>query len=284
MAGAVPSNTRRSAGHHTGPAIFSPTNSTVLLVFGPRIIHYISLEGRSAARSGGRGSISALHSCMLVCRAWVPVARRYLQKTVLSRIWILAVQQSESISNRSNLSIPPSAYPFLRAARSMCRNPLLRMLLDTGFFSVTSISLGSRSAVIACDVGGLCRTIASLAPLRHLQLVYLAWASSGSNDSQPPVTSHSCAHPHRIDVWAQRDWLLDIHSAHFITWLARSGTASELMEIHFECMMILDEQLLAAVAAVIDASHGSLQDLSLSVSPDLAISPRKYPWSITVDP
>ena len=276
MAGDVPSNTRRSTGHHTGPAIFGSTNSTVLLVFGPRIIHYISLEGRSAAHSGGRRSISALCSCMLVCRAWVPVARRYLVQTVLSRIWILAVQQSESICNRSDLSIPPSAYPFLRAARSMRRDLLSKMLLHTGFSSVTSIELGSRSTVIACDIDSLCRTVASLAPLRNLRLRHLAWASSGTNDSQLLVASPSRARLHWIDVLAERSWLLDTRSAHFITWLARSGTASELMSIHFECMMILDEQLLAAVSAIVDASHGSLRWLFLSVGPDLAISSRKY--------
>ena len=223
-----------------------------------------------------------MHSCTLVCRVWAPVARRYLLQTLLSRVWVLAVQRSESIG--SYLSIPPAAYPFLCAARSMLRNFLPKALLHIAFSSVTFIELGSQVAIIACDVDGLCRTIASLDPLRNLGLVYLAWADSGSNHSRLPETSPSRARLSRIDVRAERSWLLDIRSVHFITWLAHSGTASELTRIHFEWMMILEKRLLAAVAAVVDASNSSLRELFLGVGPDLAICSREYPWSFPVDP
>ena len=287
MAGVVPGDAPRPMEHSSGLDVLCSTNSAVLLVLGPHIVHHIFFESRPAAHYRSHRSVSTLRSCMLVCRAWAPVARRYLQQTMLSRVWFLAIQQLGSSGDHSSLSIPPAAYPVLRAARSMLRNPLPKVPAGTVFSSVTWIELGSpwmlNRVAITCDVDRLCQTIASLAPLRNLRLVHLAWASSGSKHSQLPVASHSCAHLHRIDVWAQWDWLLDIHSAHFITWLARSGTASELTDIHFERMMILEERLLAAVAAVIDASKCSLQRLFLNIGPDLAIYSRRYLWSFTVD-
>ena len=284
MPGVVPGDARRFTKRPLGPIILGSTNSKVLLVLGPRVIHHISFESYSTADSRGRETVSALRSCMLVCRAWAPVARRYLHKTALFRVWFLAVQQLKCISNHSSLCIPPAAYPFLRAARSMFRNPLPKVPLDIALSSVTSVVLGSWRSVIACDVDGLCRTIASLAPLRDLQLMNLAWAGSRSNNSHLPVTPHSRARLHGIIIWAERYWLLDLRSAHFITWLAQSGTASKLSCIRFDWMMILEERLLAAVAAVIDASKHSLRRLYLGVGLDLAIHSRKYPWSFTTDP
>ena len=272
----MPSDTRRPARHPITPSNLVSVNSKikVLPILEPRIFHHISSWRSSAADS--REAVRALRSCALVCRAWAPVARRYLQEAAFSRAWFRTRRQLESIINRSGLSIPPVAHPFLRAACSMVCSPLPKVPLDTAFSSFTFIELGSRGAAIACNVGDLCRTVAFLAPLQNLRLRHLAWAGSGSNHSQSPVNAHSRARPHEICIWAERDWLLDTRSAHFITWLARSGTASELMSIHFERMMLLEELLLAAVAAVIVASKGSLQELRLSVSPNLAIHLREY--------
>ena len=285
MAGVIHSDARRSTRHPTGlAAIFGSTKPTVLLVLEPRIIHCISFEGRSTARSRGRGSVSVLHSCILVRRAWTLVTDGYLRQTALFRVWFLVVQQLENTSNYSSLFIPPSAYPFLHAAPSILHSiSLMKGPPSIALSSITSIELGSWRAVIACDVDGLCRTIASLGPLRDLRLRHPAWASSGSNHSQLSVASPSHARLRQIDVWAEQNWLLDIRSVHFITWLVQSGTAGELMSIHFEGMVILDERLLAAVAAVVDESNGSLRELFLSVGPDLSICSRKSPWPSTID-
>ena len=220
-----------------------------------------------------RGVVGTLRSCVLVGRPSAPVARRHPLKVAFSRVWSLAARQLESVRK---YSIPPTAHPSHHTGHSMLPSPLSMAPLDTAFSSVTSIELGSWDAVIACDVDGLCRTIVSLGLLRDLRLVHLAWGGEGSNSSQMLVTSHSSARPHEIVICARHNWLLDVRSAHFITWLARSGAASQLKSIHFERMMILDKRLLAAVATVINTSKGSLQHLFLSVGPDLTISSRKY--------
>lgn len=250
-----------------------------MLVLGPRIIHHIS-PGRSSV-ADSREAVHTLRSCMLVCRPWAPVARRYLQDAVSSRIWSLVVRQVESTGERRALSVPAAVYPFLHAARSMLRHPLLKIPLGIFFASITSVELGSWDPdSVACSVDGLCRAITCLESLQRLELVYLAWADSGLEYiySHLPVTSHTRTRLHEIHIYGELDWLEDIRSTHFITWMARSGTASELMAIHCERMMIFEEPLLAALAAVIDASRGSLRELYLGVGPDLDTWSRKFPY------
>ena len=230
-----------------------------------------------------REAVNALRSCTLVCRAWAPAARRHLQQAAFSGIWSLVVRHLDSIDKDLDPSMLPAAYPILQAARSMLHNPRPKAPVGTYFSSITHLTLGSqnpdRVAIICVDA--LCRAIASLEPLRQLKLMYCTWGDSGSYHSQPPVhSSHSHTRLRRIDVQAERDWLLDIRSVHFITWLVRSGTASELMYVHFERMMILEKRLLAAVAAIVRASKGSLRQLCLDVGPDLDMQLREFSCSL----
>lgn len=251
-----------------------------MLALSSRVIYYISSGSGSAASS--RDAARALRSCTLVCWAWALIARPYLQESTSSRIWSVMLRQLDSVGEHPHLSGPPTAYLVLHAARILLRNPLPKVPLGTSFSYVTFIELSSwlRGRVTITSVSSLRQTIASLKPLRNLELAYFTWADSGSYNSQYPVRSHSRARLHKIGICAERNWLLDIRSAHFITWLAQSGTAGELVSMHFEQMMLLEERLLAAVATIVDAAKGSLRRFFFSVGPNLAIHSRQYFYSL----
>lgn len=257
-----------------GTANHDSAKSTILLTLPPRAFHHISFGDSSATLASE--AARPLRSSTAVCRTGAPVSRRYLQEAAFSCTGSLVRQRPDGGGEHLKLLLGVPLY--LYAARRMLYKFLLKVPLSSSFSFVTLVTLGSvqpGKVAVAC-LDGLCRTIASLEPLRKLELMYVAWADSASYHPRPSVHPQSRARLHEIGVWAERKWLLDIRSVRFLTWMAQSGTVSGLTKIHLEGMMLVNERLLAAVAAVIDASKGSLQELFLSAGPNLSTHPCEY--------
>ncbi|GJE99841.1 hypothetical protein PsYK624_161140 [Phanerochaete sordida] len=210
-----------------------------------------------------------LRSCALVCRMWNGVARRFIERAEDSWIHLALQGRAVTLSDEEHLC----AACFLT---HILLHPFLLKYPHPGSFgSLTHLPLASSwfgQTLSIPSVGGLCGTIAGTETLQRLWLREVIW-SAHVGHTPPVAPSRSRARIRTLDIAVGRRWLLDPGSVEFLTWLAHSGAVTDLTHMYLQHMMILEEKLLGALLAVLDASRRRLVMLACSFGPNLSPLP-----------
>ena len=80
-----------------------------------------------------------------------------------------------------------------------------------------------------------------------------------------------------IEIGAHARWIKDIRSIHFIDWLSSSGANSEIKQLRLDDLMLIDDNVIAAVGRMICAAQASVQleMVMLSLGPEVDLTPRE---------
>ena len=70
-------------------------------------------------------------------------------------------------------------------------------------------------------------------------------------------------------------WLKDEQTIYFIEWLARSGLVSCLRRADFYHAMFMSDKMVTAVQTLLQACSESVQEVILSLGPEVNLSTRK---------
>lgn len=270
-----------------------------------RIIDFVAQEDAFVSRwmLWKQDVCDTLLACALTCRAWAPRAQLHLfrflgvhcaprdrrspeafaalvgrhgaLRTYVESLSVYLGDDATASTWRALAVRAPHMLPRLRHFR-LARGTLypapghaFEMSLRQ-FVSVRRLSLW---AVTFYSVADLRRAVSAIHGLQNLVISWLAW------HTPPPPALPTRFPPCRariadLRIDAQAAWLADPRSAYVVNWLARSGAASSLHTIGFSQMMILDQTMLASVAAVIDASRNTLRMVYLSLSSSVDVAMR----------
>lgn len=276
-----------------------------------RIIDFVAEEYRlmSRARRWQISVLETLQACALTCRAWTPRSQLHLFRfvgiscstgsanNVNNFTVLLAAHQalhtyieSLQISAEGNEVTTMHVLPF-RAPELVARLGQLSLfhgVLWTPCGSVFCVAMQQFKSVTQLvlwevefqSVHDLRRTVNALRGLRHLNMTRVTWQLPCNPMLYVPYP-RSKTRLARLWLKGEAEWLNDSRSIYFIEWLARSGVASFLQRADFYHAMAVSNKLMAAVESVIKTCKDTVEEIILSLCPDVDISRREYSVSIS---
>ena len=249
------------------------------------------------------GVHATLQACSLTCRAWRPRSQHHLMRdmavrasitgfrsfddmrALLEKIPRLQENMEELTVEGKDLSVPRfhlvplEIYIALpRISRLVMRGGLVYM--PTVFFvcmqrfkDLTQLLLHETTFLSVHDFR---RILESLRHLNTLAISFPKWLPHPR--SRPP-----CTHPNRssrirlaiLEINADAEWITDTRTVNFLDWLSISDSISEIQELRLSCIMLINDDIVAAVSRMLSAAQNSstLQNVHLLFGPDVDLSP-----------
>ena len=77
-----------------------------------------------------------------------------------------------------------------------------------------------------------------------------------------------------ILIAGSRAWLMDSRSLQFVEWIGKSGISQYLTSLRLDCMMVLDDRMLAAVESTLRACANTVEEVLLGFGPEVEFTRR----------
>ena len=133
---------------------------------------------------------------------------------------------------------------------------------------------------IFLSVHDLRRMLESLRHLAILTLFLPDWLPD--NPPRPPYSgprpARSCISLEMLEIDAEAAWITDTRSIDFLDWLSTSGAISEIHDLRLRGLMLIDDDIMAAVSRMLYAVQKSskLSNVNIIFGPEMDLTPREF--------
>lgn len=276
----------------TKPSLLSPNKPmpTLPIEIQETIINFVA---------GDVDPVETLRSCAATCRDWRPRSRRHLFRSlrivptsthnnnVDKLITLLrqspqvrqyihsldVVGSTERLPTLQNVFVGlggllPQVREISLERGSLYRHHGLHSLshYTKSFSSVTSLTLRKVTLHSGRD---LQQIVSGLQGLQTFTLSDPRWHGPSFQAFFPWTRPRMAQLQNLYIVGCSADWALDPRTVNLVRWLAHCGAVNALQSLHLEGMMILDENLLAEVQAIIRVAKDHLGVICLSIGPNI---------------
>ena len=270
-----------------------------------RIIDFVAEEYLliSRARRWQIGVLETLQACALTCSAWTPRSQLHLFRflgvqcakdskknvdeffTLLERnqalqSYVESLCFSAEVDGTTLLHVLP-----LRATQLASEVKQLTLMKGTvctpcaSLFSICMRQFRAVTQLVLWDVAfrsvhDLRRVIDALHALDRLNMTRVTWQFART-PTTPTTYPRTKTRLERLWFKSDAAWLKDEQTIYFIEWLARSGLVSCLRRADFHHAMFVSDKMVTAVQTLLQACAESVQEVILSLGPEVDFSTRK---------